>query len=292
MRTEKIIISCDTTVALKREVIEENNFHVIPLNAIADGVEYHDTVDIDADKLSDLMRNGARISTSTPAIGEIEEYFDNIFEKTNADVVIHFTISSKLSSMFSLFTTVCKEKYGDKVIVVDSLSICTYIEQQVKYATYLVENTDLNANEIVAKINEELTGTGDLVFIPDSLEYLKRGGRISGAVATIANFIGVVPVLTFNQGVVGKKGVTRTAQKAMLSAYREWVENIENFETDYELILLYSDHNVTDKANKLLSYIHEFVTKREITMSQISLNVIAHTGPGTFGFGYKKKVKM
>ena len=292
MRTEKIIISCDTTVALKREVIEENNFHVIPLNAIADGVEYHDTVDIDADKLSDLMRNGARISTSTPAIGEIEEYFDNIFEKTNADVVIHFTISSKLSSMFSLFTTVCKEKYGDKVIVVDSLSICTYIEQQVKYATYLVENTDLNANEIVAKINEELTGTGDLVFFPDSLEYLKRGGRISGAVATIANFIGVVPVLTFNQGVVGKKGVTRTAQKAMLSAYREWVENIENFETDYELILLYSDHNVTDKANKLLSYIHEFVTKREITMSQISLNVIAHTGPGTFGFGYKKKVKM
>ena len=292
MRTEKIIISCDTTVALKREVIEENKYNVIPLNAIADGVEYHDTVDIDADKLSDLMRNGARISTSTPSIGEIEEYFDNIFAETKADVIIHFTISSQLSSMFSLFTTVCKEKYGDKVIVVDSLSICTYIEQQVKYATYLVENTDLSANEIVAKINEELTGTGDLVFIPDSLEYLKRGGRISGAVATIANFIGVVPVLTFNKGVVGKKGVTRTAQKAMLSAYREWVENIENFETDYELILLYSDHNVTDKANKLLSYIHEFVTKREITMSQISLNVIAHTGPGTFGFGYRKKVKM
>ena len=292
MRTEKIIISCDTTVALRKEYINENNYHVIPLNAIADGVEYHDTVDIDANKLSELMRKGAKISTSTPSIGEIEEFFDKIFEETKADRIIHFTISSDLSSMFSLFTTVCNEKYGDKVIVVDSKSICTYIEQQVKYATYLVENTELSAKEIVAKINEELTGTGDLVFIPDSLEYLKRGGRISPAVATIANFIGVVPVLTFNNGVVGKKGVTRTAQKAMLNAYREWEESIANFDTDYELILLYSDENVMEKANKLLSYIHEFVTTREISVSQISLNVIAHTGPGTFGFGYKKKVKM
>ena len=292
MRKEKIIISCDTTVALRKEYIQQNNYYVIPLNAIADGVEYHDTVDIDANKLSELMRKGAKISTSTPSIGEIEDYFDNVFKETNADTIIHFTISSDLSSMFSLFTTVCKEKYGDKVIVVDSKSICTYIEQQVKYATYLVENTTLSASEIVAKINEELTGTGDLVFIPDSLEYLKRGGRISGAVATIANFIGVVPVLTFNNGVVGKKGVTRTAQKAMLTAYREWEANIKDFETDYELILLYSDENVMEKANKLLAYIHEFVTKREISVSQISLNVIAHTGPGTFGFGYRKKVKM
>ena len=146
--------------------------------------------------------------------------------------------------------------------------------------------------EIVKKVNEELTGIGDLVFIPDSLEYLKRGGRISPAVATIANFIGVVPVLTFNNGVVGKKGVTRTAQKAMLTAFKEWNEYIPNFESDYDLVLMYSDEGVKEKMEKVLAYIKEFVTDREISVSQISLNVIAHTGPGTFGFGYKKKVKM
>ena len=292
MRKEKIVVSCDTTVALKKEYIKENNLNVIPLNAIADGVEYHDTVDIDANKLSELMRKGAKISTSTPTIGEIEMYFDEIFERTKADVIVHFTISSKLSSMFSLFTTVCKERYGEKVIVVDSLSICTYIHQQVLYTQHLINTTDLTADEIVKKVNEELTGIGDLVFIPDSLEYLKRGGRISPAVATIANFIGVVPVLTFNNGVVGKKGVTRTAQKAMLTAFKEWNEYIPNFESDYDLVLMYSDEGVKEKMEKVLAYIKEFVTDREISVSQISLNVIAHTGPGTFGFGYKKKVKM
>lgn len=292
MRKEKIVVSCDTTVALKKEYIKENNLNVIPLNAIADGIEYHDTVDIDANKLSELMRKGAKISTSTPTIGEIEMYFDEIFERTKADVIVHFTISSKLSSMFSLFTTVCKERYGEKVIVVDSLSICTYIHQQVLYTQHLINTTDLKAEEIVKKVNEELTGIGDLVFIPDSLEYLKRGGRISPAVATIANFIGVVPVLTFNNGVVGKKGVTRTVQKAMLTAFKEWNEYIPNFESDYDLVLMYSDEGVKEKMEKVLAYIKEFVTDREISVSQISLNVIAHTGPGTFGFGYKKKVKM
>ena len=78
----------------------------------------------------------------------------------------------------------------------------------------------------------------------------------------------------------------------MATAYKEWEENIANFESDYELVFLYSDEAVKEKANKLISYIHEFVTKREISLFKISLNVIAHTGPGTFGLGYRKKVKM
>ena len=117
MNPNKIIISCDTTIALSKEQILEKGYNVIPLNAIVDGVEYHDTVDIDANKLSDLMRKGAKVSTSTPTIIEIEEYFDKLFKETNANFIIHFTISSKLSSMFSLFTKVCEEKYGDKVKV-------------------------------------------------------------------------------------------------------------------------------------------------------------------------------
>jgi hypothetical protein len=92
---------------MSKSKIDELGLNVIPLNTIADGVEYHDTVDIDAEKLCELMRKGAKISTSTPTIGEIEEYFDRLFEESKADVIIHFTISSKLSSMFSLFTTVC-----------------------------------------------------------------------------------------------------------------------------------------------------------------------------------------
>ncbi len=282
----KIIVSCDTTIAMSKSKIDELGLNVIPLNTIADGVEYHDTVDIDAEKLCELMRNGAKISTSTPTIGEIEEYFDRLFEESKADVIIHFTISSKLSSMFSLFTTVCEERYGDKVKVIDSHSICCFMANQVLYAKQLVEE-GLDVNEIIEKVSE-LKDKESVIFIPESLEYLKRGGRISPAVATIANLIGVLPILTFKDGVVGKQGVTRTVKKAFMSNFEEWNKNIPSFKEDYVLVVLSAsdDFEKINKAKEILDIINPGM---EIIFRNLSLNVTAHTGPGVIGLGIMKK---
>ena len=282
----KIIVSCDTTIAMSKSKIDELGLNVIPLNTIADGVEYHDTVDIDAEKLCELMRNGAKISTSTPTIGEIEEYFDRLFEESKADVIIHFTISSKLSSMFSLFTTVCEERYGDKVKVIDSHSICCFMANQVLYAKQLVEE-GLDVNEIIKKVSE-LKDKESVIFIPESLEYLKRGGRISPAVATIANLIGVLPILTFKDGVVGKQGVTRTIKKAFMSNFEEWNKNIPSFKEDYVLVVLSAsdDFEKINKAKEILDIINPGM---EIIFRNLSLNVTAHTGPGVIGLGIMKK---
>ena len=282
----KIIVSCDTTIAMSKSKIDELGLNVIPLNTIADGVEYHDTVDIDAEKLCELMRNGAKISTSTPTIGEIEEYFDRLFEETKADVIIHFTSSSKLSSMFSLFTTVCEERYGDKVKVIDSHSICCFMANQVLYAKQLVKE-GLDVNEIIEKVSE-LKDKESVIFIPESLEYLKRGGRISPAVATIANLIGVLPILTFKDGVVGKQGVTRTVKKAFMSNFEEWNKNIPSFKEDYVLVVLSAsdDFEKINKAKEILDIINPGM---EIIFRNLSLNVTAHTGPGVIGLGIMKK---
>ena len=289
METKKIIISCDTTIAMSKEKIQEMGLNVIPLNAIADGVEYHDTVDIDAAKLCELMRNGAKITTSTPTIIEIEEYFDNLFEKTNADTIIHFTISSKLSSMFSLFTTVCQERYGDKVIVVDSMSICCFMANQVLFAKQLAEN-GYSAEEIVSKVSE-LKETEQIIFVPESLEYLKNGGRISPAVAAIANLIGVLPILTFKNGVVGKEGVTRTVKKAFMTAYKNWEETIPNFKEDYVLYILASALE-EEKINKAKEILEVIKPDMEVRYDTLSLNVTAHAGPGALGISIMKKYKM
>lgn len=282
----KIIVSCDTTIAMSKSKIDELGLNVIPLNTIADGVEYHDTVDIDAEKLCELMRKGAKISTSTPTIGEIEEYFDRLFEESKADVIIHFTISGKLSSMFSLFTTVCEERYGDKVKVVDSQSICCFMANQVLYAKKLAEE-GFEVEEIIEKVST-LKGSESIVFIPESLEYLKRGGRISPAVATIANLIGVLPILTFKDGVVGKQGVTRTVKKAFMTSFEEWNKTIPSFKEDYVLVILSAskDEEKINKAKEILDIINPGM---EIIFRNLSLNVTAHTGPGVIGLGIMKK---
>ena len=291
MERKNIVVSCDTTIAMSKAQIEELGLHVIPLNAIADGVEYHDTVDIDANKLCELMKGGAKISTSTPTIVEIEDYFDKLFEETKADVVIHFTISGKLSSMFSLFTTVCAERYGDKVKVVDSGSVCCFMANQVLYAKELALK-GLDADEIIEKVRTDLFGTEDVIFVPESLEYLKNGGRISPAVATIANLIGVLPILTFKDGAVGKQGVTRTVKKAFMTNFEEWKKNIPTLKEDYVLVVLTSseqDEAKMEKAKEILQIINP---EMEIIFRHFSLNVTAHAGPGVVGLAIMKKYEM
>lgn len=282
-----IIISCDTTVALTKQEINDLHIEAIPLNAIADGVEYHDTVDIDALGLCKLMRNGAKISTSTPTPVEIENYFDEIFERTKADRIIHFTISSKLSSMFNLFTRICNEKYGDKVVVVDSLSICEYIVNLVKYAKEMA-NAGKDVDEIVRRVNE-IKNDVDLVFIPETLKYLKNGGRISPAIATLAGLIGVLPVLCLKDGGLEKKCVTRTAKKAYTTALEEW-KNIKDFEKNYRIIVMEAD--CPNAVAGAMATAKEYFPNVQIDHTIVSLNVIAHTGPGTIGIGRVRKYNV
>ena len=109
----KIAISSDSTCAISQAEAKELGIYILPLNVIVDGQEYHDGITINQDNLNTMMRKGSKIQTSTPTPYEIETYFDKIFNE-GYEKIIHFTISSKLSSMYSLFTLTCKEKYGDK----------------------------------------------------------------------------------------------------------------------------------------------------------------------------------
>ena len=177
-------------------------------------------------------------------------------------------------------------KAGDKVKVIDSHSICCFMANQVLYAKQLVEE-GLDVNEIIKKVSE-LKDKESVIFIPESLEYLKRGGRISPAVATIANLIGVLPILTFKDGVVGKQGVTRTVKKAFMSNFEEWNKNIPSFKEDYVLVVLSAsdDFEKINKAKEILDIINPGM---EIIFRNLSLNVTAHTGPGVIGLGIMKK---
>ena len=118
----KILISTDTSCLLNYEVLVKNQISVFPLNVIIDGQEYLDGVTIKQDFLLKEMLDNKTIKTSTPPMGEVIQYFENIFEK-GYDYVIHFTISSKLSSMYSLFSQVSKNFFEDKVKVIDSYSV-------------------------------------------------------------------------------------------------------------------------------------------------------------------------
>lgn len=279
----KIAISSDSTCAISQGQAKELGIYILPLNVIVDGQEYHDDITINQEKLNVMMRKGSKIQTSTPTPYEIETYFDNIF-KEGFDKIIHFTISSKLSSMFSLFTITCKEKYGDKIEVIDSLGVCSFMGNIVKHTKKLIDEN--NTFEHTVKEAKERINKDEIYFVPESLTFLKNGGRVSPAVAVIGNMLGIKPLLKFSDGEIGKQGTVRTYKKAFIEILNMFKEkNLDPKEYEFHIV----EFDASDSAIELQHMVENAFPGFQICICPISINVCAHCGPGTIGLGYCRK---
>lgn len=282
----KTIVTCDSTIAISPEKAKEYGLRVLPLNVIVDNVEYHDGVDIDYIKLAKMMRDGGVIKTSTPTPFEIEEFFDKIFEE-GYEKIVHFTISSKLSSMFDLFTNTCAQKYGDKVVVVDSMNVMSFMLSPVLTAKKFIEEDGMPVDEALAIVKKNLLDS-EVVFIPESLTYLKRGGRISPAVAFIGNLIGLKPVLGFVEGAITKIGTTRNIKATIKETILRYKE-LNKDPNIYRISICAVDTNpaILDFTEKMVK---ENLPEFECAFDGFSVNVEAHAGPGTIAIILLRKV--
>lgn len=281
----KTIVTCDSTIAILPEMAKKYDLKVLPLNVIVDNIEYHDGVDINYLELAKMMRDGHIVKTSTPTPYEIENFFDKLFEE-GYEKIVHFTISSKLSSMFDLFTNTCRNKYGDKVVIVDSLSVMSFMLTSVLTAKKLIEKDEMPIKEALEIVKKNI-GDFDVTFIPESLTYLKRGGRINPAIAFFGNLIGLKPVLGFKDGAITKIGTTRNVKITL----KETVIRLAEMKKDpeiYKVSIAAVDTNpaLIEFIEKLIK---EYLSEYEYSINGFSVNVEAHTGPGTIALILERK---
>ena len=206
----KILISTDTSCLIDNEALKKYDISVFPLNVIVNGEEFLDGVTINQEELKVAMRGGKKIKTSTPPLGEVVEYFEKLLEK-GYDHIIHFTISSKLSSMNQLFNNVANENFAGKVTVIDSYGLSATMLSHVFYAYDEVQKGTA-VEEIVKNIEQRKEGDY-ITFVPENLTALKNGGRISPAIATIGNMLGIKPVINLDDGELKKDSMVRNVKK-------------------------------------------------------------------------------
>lgn len=272
----KIKISADTSSLINSEVLKKNEISEFPLNVIVDGVEYLDGVSINQDELLNYMINDSVIKTSTPPPGVIVEYFENLFKEY--DQVIHFTISSKLSSMYSLFTNIANEYFAGKLIIIDSYSGSSLMLSHALYAKEEVEKgTDI---ETICKNIEQRKKDNFVWLIPKNLTTLKKGGRVSPAIAAVGNVLGLKPVLSFVDGALVKDGMTKSMKKAFFEKIDENYDKCPVTNYDYTIISFDGDVNF---VNMLSEYIKNKSNGYDAIKGIIPINISAHCGPGTIG---------
>lgn len=280
----KVLVSTDTSCLINNEMMKKYEISIFPLNVIIDGEEYLDGVTINQNELCEAMRGGKDIKTSTPGYGTVVEYFDELFKK-GYDHIIHFTISSKLSSMYNLFKGIAEENYEGKITVIDSYALTSVMLAHVLYAYDEVQKgTDVKE---IKEVIEQRKGKDKVYFVPENLNALKNGGRVSPTIAAIANTIGIKPIIVLEDGSLEKNKMIKNTKHAITDLMKEFKETHPVDSFDYVLISF-------DGKPSTLQYLYEkadeVLGKDILIDSIVPINVCAHCGPGTIGLVVTPKI--
>ena len=204
----KIIV--DSTVDLAPE-IKKQVTTVVPLAVRFGDEEYKDGETITAQKFYEMLVSGDVLPTSsqpTPVA------FEEAYEKATADgsEVVVITISSRLSGTYQS-ATIAAEDFEGKVFVVDSRSAALGAGVLTAYALRLAQQ-GLSGEEILKELMEKRSKVR-LYAVLDTLEYLKKGGRIGSATAVVGGMLNIKPLICVDDdGRIGMAGTARGRKKA------------------------------------------------------------------------------
>lgn len=272
-------IIVDSSSSITQEEAKQLGIDILPLRVCYKGIEYRDGVDIDSRKLYELMEEKGTFSfpkTSLPYMNVASEMVENYTK--NGDQVLLITISSKLSSTFSALTAMFAS--NSNVVVYDSKSAVGGIRL---LALEAIKNKDKDLHEIV-KILDDLSSRVVIIAVPETLDYLLRGGRLKRSAWMIGKILKIIPVITFNDGAL--LSLTKVSGKMKGMFYICDYVNKYKVDVRYPVIGSYTrDKENLDRLGKMLLETNGINLNIEEDMSA---SIAAHWGPGAFGVVYIK----
>lgn len=272
-----IRITSDSTCDLNR-LVEERNIGILPLRVTLGTEIYSDGVDITPQKIFDFVAETKILpKTSAPSIGEYEEFFKE--QLTYGDEVLHFNISAKSSGSHNMAKQAA-EAFGGKVRVIDSKALSSGQGLLVLRAADM-RDEGKSIDEIVEAINE-LRERVNTSFIPDSLDYLYKGGRVSGMVKIAAGLFKIHPLILMDNGqlVPGKK-----YRGKMSVIIKQYMQDLKEMYPNYDKARCFVTHSSADKelVDAAKAAVKENFKFDEVIETVAGSIITSHCGKGTLG---------
>ncbi len=269
-----IRIITDSTASIPREFVKEHDLIIVPLKITLDQEESYDYWEDEYHVFYDkLAKSKSFPTTSLPSPEEFDQKFSEVV--ANGDQAVCLTISSSLSGTYNS-ARLAAEKYGDSIAVVDSGQTCQALWLLVEEIEELIEQ-GLSAVEI-GKQMEQIKKKTFIHFIPETMEYLKRGGRISLLKASMATFLKIKPTLTFNDGKLENTKKSIGMGRAVRDLFEGLPKKIKKI-----FAIHIGDNPFFEKIKQIVSEKFKGILVREGNISPI---VGAHIGPGAIGITY------
>ena len=279
----RIRVTADSTCDLSPELVEQYGIVISPLYIVMDGKSYKDTVEIKPDDIYAYVDRTKKVcSTAALNVADYLKFFEK--NKEGYDAIIHFTISSEMSSCYQN-ACIAAEEIGN-VWVIDSRTLSTGIGHLVLDAAELAAEGK-EPQEICDILNKKKE-TLDVSFVIDTLKYLALGGRCSSLAALGANLLNLKPTICVVNGkmIVGKK-YRMSLDRALLRYVKDQLGDLDTVDTHRIFI---TDSGVSEEnwraVEKLL---RETLPFEQIYHTRAGGTVSNHCGPGTLGILFYRK---
>lgn len=285
MGTGKIRIFADSTCDLSEELIEKYQITVIPLCIILDDKSYYDKVELTPEEIF----RWADEKKTTPKTAAVSfEYAEKLLAPCleAGDDVIFFGISEEMSTTCNVMRLVGQDHPNGRLFVVDSRNLSTGIGLQVLRAAELAEQ-GVSAEEIVSAVEQEREKVR-ASFVVDTLTYLARGGRCSGATALVATTLKLHPCIQVVEGkmIVGKK-YHGSVEKALLRYEKDLEEEL--LRADPRRVFITHSGTAPEVVATIRKCLEELTYFQEIHETIAGGVISSHCGPGTLGILFYEK---
>ncbi|MDG2427648.1 MAG: DegV family protein [Acidimicrobiales bacterium] len=262
--------ACDLTEA----EIETHSITVVPLS-----IRFGEDVQLDRDEISvdDFYQRMAESEelpeTAAPSPGAFAQVFQQRLDE-GADAVVCINLSSGVSATMESSQLAAREVDGD-IRIVDSRSVTAGLGTMVMAAAKAAE-AGSSADEIVTLV-EDIRNRTRVYGAIDTLENLKKGGRIGNAQALLGSMLSIKPLIDISTGVVEEAGRQRTRKKSLAWLRDKVAEHSDEIET------LSVMHAQADDIDELITMLSAFVDPTTIRVGVIGPVVASHGGPGLVG---------
>ena len=278
-----VTILTDSNSGITMADAEKLGVHVIPMPLYINDKLYFEDLTLSQEQFYEFLEAGAAVHTSMPAPGDVMDMWDKLLAEY--DEIVHIPMSSGLSSACENEIILARdEKYEGRVFVVDNQRISVTMKQSVIDAKALADK-GFSGKEIAETLYE--TGLDASIYITvATMEYLKKGGRVTAAAAGIATILNIKPVLQIQGGKLDqftKPRGMKAAKKDMKAAIRmDFDGRFAKFlkENKMGLYIAYTkDKEVAEAfAEELKAEFPEI--SGDIMIDPLSLSVSCHIGPG------------
>ena len=284
-------IISDSSCDFSFEEAKDLGVHVVPIFVTLDGETYlREGIDIQKDEYFKRLKEDKKLFPKTAQLNpqDFVEVFKPYLE-AGTDIIC-LPISSKLSGTYNsavMAAQMLKEEFPDReIIAIDSLSVCV---GQGLLLRELARMRDAGYSVTkAAEMIEKIKSTTKIYFTLESLEYLRRGGRVGPTTALVGGILGLRPVLHFVDGAIEQLDSVRGKEK-VLHMIVEGVVSVLKDETDNVNIRL--GHILCHDEISLIKTELEKALNIELTnaVAEIGISVGTHSGPGTIVVSYCRK---